>query len=314
MTLRSSRYRLVTAGAVAFLLTASTHAADQAAASSGGQKPQASSVATPRTPEGKPNLAGRWGGGGGGGGEGGITVIDPKLGQFTFGDFNAYEQALAAGKVTAAAKIVGRRPGYRHGNNVYSERDSGFAQRSVANPPMYKSELWERVQYLDVNGNAEDSTFSCMPAGVPRMGPPMKIIQLPNEVVFLYNARNTWRIIPTDGRAHDPVNSEDQTFMGDSVGRWEGDTLVIDVLGFNDISWLGWPGWFHSNQMRVVERFTRQGNTLRYEVTVHDPEVLVEPWGMEPRTLNLNTSSATYLEDPACLEQDLPHMLTKERG
>jgi hypothetical protein len=297
--------------AIAFLVILAAPATQAAAqAPGGGQKP---TVPTPRTADGKPDLSGRWGGGGGGGG--GLGVLDPKLGEINFDNFQEYEEALAAGKVSPQAKIIGRRvTGYRHGNNVYSERDSGFTQRAVANPPVYKPDLWDRVQHLDVNGNAEDSVFNCMPAGVPRMGPPMKIVQLPNEIIFFYNARNTWRIIPTDGRPHDPVNSEDQTFMGDSVARWEGDTLVVDVVGFNEISWLGWPGWFHSNQMHVVEKFTRTGNTLRYEVTVEDPDVLAEPWVMEPRTLQLNPSTATYLEDPACIEQDLPHMLTKERG
>jgi hypothetical protein len=311
MTLRSVHYSAALSAAGAMLLLSLN---GQAQAPAGGQKPQAASVPTPRTPDGKPDLSGRWGGGGGGG-EGGLSVLDPKQGEVVFDNFQDYETALAAGKVAANSKIIGRRvTGYRHGNNVYSERDSGFSQRAVANPPLYKPEFWDRVQYLDVNGNAEDTNFSCMPAGVPRMGPPMKIVQLPNEMIFFYNARNTWRIIPTDGRPHDPVNSEDQTFMGDSIGRWEGDTFVVDVVGFNDISWLGWPGWFHSNEMRVEERFRREGNTLRYEVTVHDPAVLVEPWVMEPRALNLNTSNGIYLEDPACIEQDLQKMLTKERG
>lgn len=311
MTRRCSRYSLAIAGVVAILWLSVGPSAQ--APKAGGQK--ASSVPTPRTPDGKPDLTGRWGGGGGGGGqEGGLTAIDPKQGELVFDNFSDYEKALAAGKVSASAKLVGRRPGYRHGNNLYSERDSGFTQRAVANPPLYKPEFWERVQRLDVNGNKEDSVFVCMPAGIPRMGPPMRIVQTPTDIIFMYGARNTWRVIPTDGRPHDPVNSEDQTFMGDSVGRWEGDTLVVDVVGFNDISWLGWAGWFHSNEMRVVERFRREGNTLRYEVTVDDPTVLMEPWVMEPRTLNLNTTNALYLEDPPCLETDLPHMVTKERG
>ena len=115
-------------------------------------------------------------------------------------------------------------------------------QRRSNNQPLYKPEFWEKVQFLDENGNKEDSNFHCMPAGVPRMGPPNKIVQTPTEVILMYNAKNAYRIIPTDGRPHDKINSEDQTFMGDSIGAWEGDTLVVDVVGFNDTSWLGWPG------------------------------------------------------------------------
>jgi hypothetical protein len=299
------------AAAVSLLLIYLDAAAQTRPATNGA----AAQVSTPRTPDGKPDLSGRWGGGGGGaGGAGGVQAIEPNGQVHQFEHYSEYSAALAAGRVSANAKIVGRQPNYRHGNNLYSERDAGFTQRAFGNPPLYKPEVWARVQYLDENGNKEDTTFSCFPPGVPRLGPPMRILQTSKDVVLLYQNRNTWRVIPTDGRPHDPVNSQDQTFMGDSVGRWEGDTLVIEVIGFNDVSWLGWPGWFHSNNMRVVERLRREGNTLHYQATVHDPDLLMEPWEMDPRALPLNTGDAPYLEDPPCLDFDLSHMLTKERG
>lgn len=270
------------------------------------------SITTPRTVDGKPDLSGRWGGFGGGGA--GVHAIEPDGTEFDFDTFADYQAAVTAGEVSRSARIIGRRPNYRHGNNVYAERDDGMRWRYFANPPLYKPEFWERVEYLDVNGNLEDMTFICMPEGVPRMGPPMRILQTESDVVLLYQHRNTWRVVPTDGRPHDPVYAFDQTFLGDSVGRWEGDTLVIDVVGFNDLTWLGWPGWFHTNEMRVEERFTREGNTLRYEVTVHDPAVLIQPWKMDPIMLDLNPSTATYLEDPPCLDFDAAHMVTRERG
>ena len=272
-------------------------------------------VATPLMADGKPDLNGRWGGGGGGaGGAGGVQAIEPNGQVHQFEHYSEYAEALAAGKVSVNAKIIGRQPNYRHGNNVYSERDAGFTQRAFGNPPLYKPEFWERVQYLDENGNKEDTTFSCFPPGVPRLGPPMRIVQTSKDVILMYQNRNMWRVIPTDGRPHDPVNSQDQTFNGDAVGRWDGDTLVIDVVGFNDVSWLGWPGWFHTNNMRVEERLTREGNTLLYQATVYDPDVLMEPWQMDPRRLPLNTSDTPYIEDPPCLDFDLSHMLTRERG
>ena len=73
--------------------------------------------------------------------------------------------------------------------------------------------------------------------------------------------------------------------MGYTVGRWEGDTLVLDSIWFNDFTWLARGGFFHTEDMRVVERFTRQGNEVLYEVTVEDPGVLAEPWAMTPRVL-----------------------------
>lgn len=269
------------------------------------------SLSTPRAADGRPDLNGRWGGGGGGGN---VKVIEPDGTEVDFETFAGYQAALAAGDVSLSARILGRQPNYRHGNNVYSERDGGMAQRYDANPPLYKPEYWEHVRYLDINGNAEDMTFICMPAGVPRMGPPIRIVQSDTDVILLYQQRNTWRVVPTDGRPHDPLNADDQTFMGDSIGRWDGDTLVIDVVGFNDLTWLGWAGWFHTNEMRVEERFTRVGNSLHYDVTVFDPAVLLQPWVMNTQVLQLNQSAAPYLEDPPCLDFDSDHMVTRERG
>ena len=76
--------------------------------------------------------------------------------------------------------------------------------------------------------------------------------------------------------------------MGYTVGHWEGDTLVLDSISFVDTTWLARGGFFHSDHMHVVERLTRQGNQIQYEVTVEDPEVLAEPWVMTPRILTLN--------------------------
>ncbi|MGE3843608.1 MAG: hypothetical protein AB7I50_18715, partial [Vicinamibacterales bacterium] len=90
--------------------------------------------------------------------------------------------------------------------------------------------------------------------------------------------------------------------------------LVVDVVGFNEDTWIGWPGYFHTNEMRVIERFRREGNTLRYDVTVDDPAVLMEPWKMDTRVLMLNTAPYTQIEDPPCVETDGAHMYTKERG
>jgi hypothetical protein len=224
---------------------------------------------------------------------------------------------LLSGKVSTDARIQARSTNYRHGNNDYSGKDAVFQNRFTPNPPLYKPEFWEKVQYLDLNGGKEDTSFTCLPGGLPRMGPPSRILQTSSDLVFLYNVNAflnvfTWRVIPTDGRPHHPVYSKDQTFMGDSVGHWEGDTLVIDVVGFNDLTWLGWPGWFHTANMRVVERFRRDGNDLTWQFTVYDPEVLLEPWESAPRVLRLNPSTV-YTEDPPCIEADAAHIVSRIR-
>jgi hypothetical protein len=78
--------------------------------------------------------------------------------------------------------------------------------------------------------------------------------------------------------------------MGNAVGRWEGETLVIESIAFIDTTWIGRGGFFHSDRMRVVEKFTRQGDAILYDVTIEDPEVLLEPWVFPTRTLRRNTN------------------------
>ena len=79
--------------------------------------------------------------------------------------------------------------------------------------------------------------------------------------------------------------------MGVTAGRWEGDTLVLDSIGFIDTTWIGRGGFFHSGEMHVVEKFTRQGDTLLYDVTIEDPEVLLEPWVFPTRVIRRNTTA-----------------------
>jgi hypothetical protein len=101
--------------------------------------------------------------------------------------------------------------------------------------------------------------------------------------------------------------------MGYTVGRWEGDTLVLDSIGFTDETWLGRGGFFHSDQMRVVEKFTRTGNEMRYEVTVEDPEVLVEPWVLHPRILQISDRPTIISERGSCTDTELEEVSTQIR-
>lgn len=248
-------------------------------------------IPTPRTPGGKPDLSGLWVATQAGG------LKPDERGNFT---------VLTPGRPC--------HPGQECKPSVNFERDQGVRRRMDPNLPVYKPEAWERVEYLDVNGNAEDPEIKCYPQGIPRIGPPSKIVQAPTEVIFLYQKDNTFRLIPTDGRPHDPIRAKDLTLYGDAVGTWDGDTLVIDIVGFSDESWLAWPGYFHSNNMRIVERLRRDGNTLTWQVTVHD-DVLAQPWEMTPvrRTLNPNPK-AVLTEDVRCEDRDLEHIATRERA
>ena len=150
--------------------------------------------------------------------------------------------------------------------------------------PTYKPEYWDKVQQLDMWTNKFDPVMTCQPLGVPREGPPRRIYQTDRDVTFIYTGGDAgggygeYRIIPTDGRKHDPKRAIETTYMGYAIGNWEGDTLVVDSISFVDTTWLGRGGFIHSDSMHVVERFTRQGDVLLYDVTVEDPEMLVEPY------------------------------------
>ena len=159
--------------------------------------------------------------------------------------------------------------------------------------PVYKPQYWDKVQELDMWTNKNDPVMTCQPLGVPREGPPRRIYQTAKDVTFLYTGGDAgggygeYRVIPTDNRKHDP-NRQDTSYLGYTVGRWEGDTLVLDSINFVDTTWLGRGGFFHSDQMHVIERFTRQGDALLYDVTVEDPEVLAEPYVYPTRVVRAN--------------------------
>jgi hypothetical protein len=157
---------------------------------------------------------------------------------------------------------------------------------------LYKPEHWDKVQQLDMWTNKHDPVMTCQPLGLPRQGPPRRIFQSENDITFIYGnfpdaggGLPEFRIMPTDGRKH-PENAEfSAKYFGDTVGHWEGDTLVLDSIGFVDTTWIGRGGYFHSDKMHIVERFRREGDAIFYDLTLEDPEVLVEPLVMPTRIL-----------------------------
>jgi hypothetical protein len=122
-----------------------------------------------------------------------------------------------------------------------------------------------------------------------------------------------FRMVSIDGKPHVPSRAAQYTYMGYTVGKWEGDTLVLDSIGFSDETWLARGGYFHSDQMRVIEKFTRTGNTLLYQVTVEDPVVLVEPWVMPDRRLTLAGNNTIIAERGSCTESEHKEVATQMR-
>lgn len=188
------------------------------------------------------------------------------------------------------------------------------------NQPLYKPEYWDKVIELDQWTNRDDPVMTCLPLGIPRAGVPVRIFHTDADITMFYRGGTDggggypdFRMIALDGRPHDPDREFVFTYMGYTVGRWEGDTLVLDSIGFSDETWLGRGGKFHSDQMRVVERFTRTGNDLLYEVTVEDPVVLAEPWVMNPRTLRLTNRATIIPERGSCTDVEHGEISTQIR-
>ena len=128
----------------------------------------------------------------------------------------------------------------------------------------------------------DDPAAKCLPMGVPRLSTsPQKFVQTLTEIIILDEGDiHTFRMIYLNGRKHpEEVNP---TWYGDSIGHWDGDTLVIDTTGFNDRTWLDSAGHPHTDKLHVIERYKRpDANTLLREVTVEDPGAYAKPFTLE---------------------------------
>src|SRR5712691_1306042 len=146
------------------------------------------------------------------------------------------------------------------------------------------------------NRFTRDPEIKCYLPGVPRgayMPHPFQIIQGAKTIMIAYQYANAVRTIPMD----DPGPSPTESWMGWSAGRWEGDTLVVDVTGFNDQTWFDRAGNFHSDALHVIERYTpRSPDTLLYEATIEDAKVFSRPWKMSMPLYRRVEKSAQLLE------------------
>jgi len=149
----------------------------------------------------------------------------------------------------------------------------------------------------------DDPEAHCLPTGVPRQAPyPWRIVQTPTHYFILYEGNiHSYRQIFMDGRKH-PANL-DPAWYGHSIGRWEGDTLVVDTVGFNDRFWFDYLGHPHTEQLHTIERYTRTdlGN-IQIEVTIEDPGAYTKPFTTVGRArLMPNDELMEYI----CNENDL---------
>jgi hypothetical protein len=184
------------------------------------------------------------------------------------------------------------------GADIGGRRAGGGGARGAAPAPppsftsLYQPWAAEKMKTL---GDKDDPSLRCIPTAFGTLnvrlfdvGAVGQIVQTPKFVVFLAETYHGFKIVPTDGRKH----REDvpPAYRGDSVGRWEGDTFVVDTRNFSEVPWMSAEGRvsFHSDALQIVERYRRiDANTLEIEATVHDPNVLTGPWSVPKQTLTL---------------------------
>jgi hypothetical protein len=237
-------------------------------------------------------------------------------------DFTGYFRSSVAGAGQAGEQVLTKAPDgsafYAYGGATIGAEAS--AQDSVArdkNPapykPEYKAKADELLKYAyGPRDNKMDPSLYCKPNGVVRspIDNNMQITHHVNAVsVLLEQVPGSFmRIIYTDGRKH-PENV-DTSFYGHSIGHWEGDTLVVDTVGLNDETWLGgiYAKSIHSDQLHVVERWTRTGDSIEVQMTVEDPVMFTKPWVLPARTTKLGPAEDYFMAIP-CVDVTSEHQI-----
>ena len=179
----------------------------------------------------------------------------------------------------------------------------------IVDPPDGKVpyQPWAAAQRQDVTDHHTnprgpgdvDPQARCFLSGVPRVSyqenTGIHIQQIAGHVLMKYEFNHAYRIIPLDGRPHIAENVK--LWMGDSRGRWEGNTLVVDVTNHNDRTWFDIIGTFHSDALHVVERWTFvDADTIQYEATIEDPKVFTRPWKLAFQILRNKQPELELLE------------------
>ena len=186
---------------------------------------------------------------------------------------------------------------------------SDGSQGRAANAPQLTPEYlkkWELISKSRQSGSYEfDYVAQCLPPGMPSimgMAYGMEIMQGKDRITFFSEWLDALRRVYIDGRKPTQKILDDPTYSGYSTGHWEGDTLVVDTVSFNDDTWLGLDGWFHSTDMHVIERVSRDAENLHYQATVIDPKVFSRPWVMNERIVK--PSKVELIEDAPCTDSE----------
>lgn len=257
---------------------------------------QAPAGAIKRTPDGKPDLSGIWQGGG----------VSASGTQANIVPAGAQPAAAGRGGAAAGGRGGGAPAGARGaggGAAAGGGRGGAAAAQPGALPTQPPMQPWAAEKSRGMK-NIDDPTVHCLMPGVPRvvgMPFPLEIIQTPNKIVILYEAFRTFRVIPTNGKL---VGGEAApSYNGDSVGHWDGDTLVVEVTNFNGKIWGPGNMKVTSDKYHVTERYTLVGDALQYQVVIDDPGVLTGPFSPNPTTLR--HPPETRIMEYECIENNV---------
>jgi hypothetical protein len=232
-----------------------------------------------------------------------IQLVDYQLG--TLGDGREFRVALLTPHPTPSGPVPRTRDGKPDLSGVW------YAQRTV-DPGKPEPLPWaDALQKERAANNSKDSPGAhCLPRGLTNAGAlfPYKLVQTPSLLVMLFEDDTpSHRQVFLDGRGH--PREPNPNWMGHSIGHWEGDTLVVDTVGFNDESWLDTLGHPHTEMLHITERLHRVDlGHLEIEFTIEDPRTYSKPWVIK-RVADLDTTDE--IGEYVCIDKDAAHMVGK---
>ncbi len=205
------------------------------------------------------------------------------------------------GKPNLSAPTPLTREGKPDFSGIWAAPDGRYLENLAADGVEVSMQPWaaKLFQERQQNEGRDRPSNQCLPHSVTDFDAhftPKKLVQTPGALIMLFEAYHSWRQIFTDGR---PLPEErDPAWYGYSVGKWEGDTLVVDTVGLNEKTWLDDQGHPHSDALRILERFRRPDfGHMQVEVTIDDPKAYTKPWTVQ---IPWNFVADTELLDWVC--------------
>lgn len=226
---------------------------------------------------------------------------------FTRGLIVVLADFVWTGSVTAQARAPQSRPNL---SGMWRNQYTPDLSQALGKQPPFTAYGAERWRIVDT---AKDPTGVCLPPGPSRVltSPfPFIIVQQDNIVALLFEYQTIWRSIYMDGRAHPKDIMDYPEFMGHSIGRWEGDTLVVDTVAIHERTWLDTAGHEHSPKLRLTERFRKlDADRLEWTVTFDDPVFFTKPWSIT-RTFTRIDETKDRIMPYTCTEnnRDVDHL------